>query len=717
MARSFHATMRLGVAHACLSGALLAMPAYAQTATDRDVAPQQAPETQTSDIIVTAQKREERLLDVPIAISVASGAEIASRNVTSLQEMQFAVPGLSTVRLAPGSTEYTQIRGVGSSSGTLTVGFYLDEMPVTGDAQGSTLDIRLLDMQRLEVLRGPQATLYGENSMGGTIRYVTAPAVLDRFEGNFEAEAGSVRSGDGNYRANGVVNIPIVSDTLALRVVGGYERIGGWIDKPALGEKDVNGASIYTVRGRLDANLGEDGHLSVLALHQESYQRNLSFGIDQTSSAPIDQPNRDNYEIYQGTFNYGLGFADFVLTAGYIDRKNSSTTDFSGFYVPILQAALGLPPGFISAVGAPGFTNLKSFNSEARLSSPGNEAFHWTVGGYLRHIRGEQGADLFTQPNALPFVLTSADNKSRSNAWSVFGEASYRVADVLTVLGGLRYYHDHRGFNSISTTFGTTATNVGDANFHTVNPRVNISYTPTRNTNLYVNAAKGFRSGGFNTTSSGPGISPTYRPDSIWTYEGGAKQQLFGRRVNLEAAVFYSDWKDVQSSFLVPGTVILTTNNGGAVRGWGAEFAATVIPVTGLSLSGTYGFNDLKNKVATADKNVGDPADFSARETWSASASYRAALGNALHGFARFDYQHLGRQQVTLRSFGQIARFPIRNLVNARFGVEFAKFEVGLFATNLFDSRTPITPVPYGAFSENTEMQPRVIGVSFRARY
>lgn len=717
MARSFRAALRSGTAYVFLAGAMMSMPAHAQTAAGPDAANQQLPESQTGDIIVTAQKREQRLLEVPIALTAASAEEIASRNVTSLQEMQFAVPGLSTVRLAPGSTEYTQIRGVGSSVGTPTVGLYLDEMPVTGDGQGSTLDVRLLDMQRVEVLRGPQATLYGENSMGGTIRYVTAPAVLDRFEGNAEAEAGSIRNGDWNYRANGVVNIPIVSDALALRLVGGYERIGGWIDKPALGQKDANGASIYTIRGRIDAKLGDEGHLSLLALHQESDQRNLSFGIDRRSSAPLDQQNSDNYEIYQGTFNYGLGFADFVLTAGYIDRKNSSTTDFTSYFLPLLQAGLGFPVGFVTAIGAPGFTNFKSFSSEARLSSSGNDAFQWTVGGYLRHLRGEQGADLFTRPNALPFVLTSANNKSRSNAWSVFGEASYRFSDVLTVLGGLRYYHDHRGFDSINTTFGTTATNVGDANFHTVNPRVNLSYTPTPNTNLYVNAAKGFRSGGFNTTSSGPGISPTFSPDSIWTYEGGAKQQLFDRKVTLEAAVFYSDWKNVQSSFLVPGTAILTTTNGGAVRGWGAEFAATVIPVTGLSLSGTYGWNNLENKVATADKNVGDPADFSAKETWSASANYRTAFGDGLHGFVRFDYQHLGRQQVTLRNIPQVFRFPIRNLVNGRLGVEFTKFEVGLFATNLFDSRTPITPVPYGAFSENTEMQPRVVGISFRARY
>ena len=203
--------------------------------------------TQLEEIVVTAQKRMERLIDVPMAITAVTGVEIERRGVSSLQRSSVfsarAIPGA----MGPGQ-ERIQIRGVSTSNGLPTVGQYLDEMPISIDDNTQSLGLRLIDMERIEVLRGPQGTLYGEGSMGGTIRYLTAKPDLTRFGGSFEAQAGAVTDGDTAWRVNGVVNLPVVKDRAGLRVVAGYEDTGGWIDSLVTGQENVNAARIFTIR-------------------------------------------------------------------------------------------------------------------------------------------------------------------------------------------------------------------------------------------------------------------------------------------------------------------------------------------------------------------------------------------------------------------------------------------------------------------------------------
>ena len=235
------------------------------------------------EVIVTAQRREQAILDVPVAITAMTSEEIEARSVTSLLDAQYAVPSLTLSEFGPGQVR-AQIRGIGTpggSTGLSTVGFYLDEIPLSiGAAAG--MDIRLLDMERLEVLRGPQPTLYGEGSMGGTIRYITASPDLSEFSGRVSGRWGSVTDGDSAYRASAVLNIPIVEDTLAIRLLGGYEETGGWIDQTATGNKDINGAEIKTFRGKLLWEPTDRMAFSLMWQHQEQDQDFQNFGDPDT---------------------------------------------------------------------------------------------------------------------------------------------------------------------------------------------------------------------------------------------------------------------------------------------------------------------------------------------------------------------------------------------------------------------------------------------------
>jgi outer membrane receptor protein involved in Fe transport len=308
----------------------------------------------------------------------------------------------------------------------------------------------------------------------------------------------------------------------------------------------------------------------------------------------------------------------------------------------------------------------------------------------------------------------------RSKSWSAFGEVGWHATDKLTVAAGLRWFSDRRSSNSVSSNFGFTTTDGDAATFTSLNPRINVAYTFSPESMVYFNAAKGFRSGGFNAAAAGGGfpVPLTYAPETLWTYEAGAKQQWFDRRLIVEGAVYYNDWKNVQSSFFAPGSAAAVVMNGGKVQGSGVDLSLTGRPIDGLTLTATYGWNDMAYKTATLDKQVGDPVDVAVRESWSASIDWRRPLFGDTKGFARFDYQHAGAAQITSRNVGNlIVPIAARDLFNVRVGLDFGRFETSIFVDNLTDDRTPLIPGPYGVISQNVEQRPRMVGVNAKARF
>ncbi|WP_447752532.1 TonB-dependent receptor [Sphingopyxis fribergensis] len=695
------------------STALLPAAANAQSAAD-------APDAQPTDIIVTAQRYEQRLQDVPLSISAIGAKELSARGTTDLKDLQYSVPGLSTFEYGVGR-QFVQLRGMATTIGSSTVGVYFDETPLGLDAQGDPMNVRLYDMERVEVLRGPQATLYGQGSMGGTIRYIPAAPRLDAVSGSFEGEYSSTRYGDKNYKAVGVLNLPIATDKLGVRLVAGYERIGGFIDNVVTGEKDVNSADIYTLRGTLLAQPTERLSLSLMGVYQKSKQDNQDFGIDYRTTALLPQPINDRYTLIQGKASYDAEVAELSASFSYIDRHNSGASDVSGFYVPYL-GLLGFPPGFIDRVGLVNEADFRIYNGEIRLASQNDGPLGWQLGALYRDSKSHQLSEAVTAPNEAPFDLSAADVLYRNKSYAFYGELNYAFTPQLKAIVGLRYFSEHKKADIDSTNFGASSIDNGDDSFHSLNPRFNLSYEFTPNSMVYVNVAKGFRSGGFNATSVGMGvveIPPTYDSDEIWTYELGTKHQLFGGKLTLDASVYRNEWSKVQSYTFVPGTALAAVTNSGHVQGWGVDLSAIARPTRDLALSATYGWNNLKFDKATVDKAVGDPVDGAVRESWSASLDYRPALTDSVTGILRIDYQHAGPSQITLRSFNvpPVIPRPGRDLVNLRVGVGVGPVEVALFANNLFNEDAPNLVGPLGTIAENIEQRPRVIGISANARF
>ncbi|WP_411339063.1 TonB-dependent receptor [Sphingopyxis sp. J-6] len=692
--------------------AMLPAAAFAQATGAADA----GPDASSGDIIVTAQRYEQRLQDVPLSISAIGADELAARGTTDLKDLQYSVPGLSTYEYGV-SRQFVQLRGLATTIGSSTVGLYLDETPLGLDTQGDPFNVRLYDMERVEVLRGPQATLYGQGSMGGAIRYIPAAPRLDAVGGSFEGEYSSTRYGDSNYKAVGVLNLPIATDKLGVRLVAGYERIGGYIDNVVSGEKNINSADIYVLRGTLLARPTDRLSLSLMGVYQESKQANQDFGVDYRTTALLPQPVNDRYTLFQGKASYDLDTALLSFSTSYIDRHNSGQSDVSAFYLPTLN--LIFPPGFIDRVGTATDSDFNIYNGEIRLASQNDGPFGWQVGAIYRDSKFHSVTTTPTAPNPSPIDLVASDVLFRNKSYALYGEVNYAFTPQLKAIVGLRYFDEHKTAHIESVNFGALTTDIGDGSFNSFNPRFNLSYEFSPSSMVFVNVAKGFRSGGFNATSVGPGIPPTYDSDEIWTYELGTKHQLLDGKLTLDASLYRSEWSKVQSYTFVPGSALAAVTNGGHVDGWGVDLSATARPTKALTLTATYGWNNLKFDKATIDKAVGDPVDGAVRESWSASLDYRPQLSADVTGIFRIDYQHAGPSQITLRLFNvpPVIPRPGRDLVNLRIGVGVGPVEVALFANNLFDENAPNLIGPLGTIGENIEQRPRVIGIGANARF
>lgn len=689
--------------------------ATAQTRTDETAQP--------GDIIVTAQRYEQRLQDVPISITAMSGEELQARNAQSLGDMQYAVPGLSTYSYGVG-VNYTQLRGISNTNGSSTIGTYFDETPLSLNSNGSDLTIRMLDMDRVEVLRGPQATLYGEASMGGTIRYIPAAPRLDAVSGWVDGQLSTTRDGEENYAIRGALNLPIATDSVGLRVAAGYERTGGFIDSVVTGEKDINAARYFTARGTLLLKPSDRFDLSLTALYEDGRQGSQHFGVDRKTTGVMKTPLTDRFYLLQGKASYDLDVAVLSGSVSYFDRRAKQIYDITPFYLPFLPL-FGIPAGLVTQIGLDGVINTEMFNTELRLGSQGDGPLHWSVGTTYRELKTSGVVTTATAPLTLPFELLGSTSATYSRSYALYGELGYSFTPQLTASVGLRYYRDRKRLDATSTNFGATVIDTGKGTFETLNPRFNLTYEFSRNSMVYANVAKGFRSGGFNNTSAGyvggvliyP-VPPTYEPDQIWTYEVGTKHQLFDNKLTLDASVYHTEWSKVQSNAFVPGSTLIVVTNAGHVKGWGVDLGVTARPTTELTLSATLGWNNLEYDIATADKLPGDPVDGAVRESWSASVDYRPPLSDSITGILRLDYQHAGSSVITVRNFanGLISR-PGRDLVNLRVGAAVGPVEVALFAENLFDENNPLILGPFGVLAENLEQRPRVIGISASARF
>jgi outer membrane receptor protein involved in Fe transport len=683
------------------------MPATAQDAEGKG-GPVQAGQANTrndinsDDIIVTARKREERAIDVPIAISAISGDQLEARGARNLADFLQEAPGVGVYDNGNGSSKIT-IRGISTSLGANENGYYLDDLPFTGVTVPISPDVRAWDLDRVEVLRGPQGTLFGEGSMGGTVRILTKGADLDRWEAKGSGFVSDTANGGTNGGIKGAFNAPIIPGVLAVRVAGTRERYEGWVDDPTTGRSNVNDQSFDTFRAK--ARFDPTDRLSITGsywFYKGDFPNAGGSTDDGNASRSAALSDVIRYRLYGATARYDLGGAELFYSYSH-----------SKFSLP--QEGLFLGGRLIATI------DIAVDAHELRLASKGNGPLQWTVGAYLRD------AD---RRDDLVLALFGIDNVDamRSRAKAAFGEATYTLPSApIDLTAGLRYYEEKLG--GFEANSGVVTPDQGGT-YKSVNPRFSIGWHPRSNTTIYASAAKGFRAGQLQPTNSvvlgqqfGIPLPAALKQDSLWTYELGAKAELFGRRLTVEAAVYYSDWKDVTVRVPIGVSGFNGLINSPGVHIKGVELSLVARPVHGLTLSAGGAYVDAIYAGAVPGTGIveGAPVDDVAKFTASASADYRIQLGGGVAGLARIGWQHNSPRQFVAFP-GNLPGDTI-NRIDARIGIDFDTLSIALFADNLTDDRgaTSYRSVQPIAPDDNditaNRLRPRTIGIRANFRF
>lgn len=769
-----------------MTSTALATGAFAQATPEAarpDASGKVSQEPADGDIVVTATRRDSRLQEVPMSISAVSGASLEKNGVADFQSFAASVPSLSFRSSGPGRQKLT-LRGLSSSAGVApTVSFYIDDMPIstvsaaaTSSYQQSVIDPNLYDLDHIEVLRGPQGTLYGSSSMGGTVRIITQQPVINEVQAKFLIDGSATSHGGRNYTLNGAVNIPIVTDIAALRVVGTYARNGGYIDKlvgdfpvqtfitqpgdaqgnpvppiitreaagPVRRIKDVNSDDTLALRAALRIQT-PDGrfYIKPYIFYQKIDQDGApSFdsvpgNLDQRRRYDVPESYRDRFILASGTAGYDFGWARLISASSYIDRKVTGLEDVSDPITYLLGADVGSP------WKAPSFTRLHDFTQEVRLTSKGDQPLTWLAGYYYKHAKSAGGYSVETAPGVLPpgFAIADVDMTSVFTENAVFGEINYQPINRLTLTVGARYFSNKFVLDNsaIGQAFGNP---VGPASIvhratkqKGVNPKFLISYKVFDDGQIYVTAAKGSRPGGVNVAvpadrchadlvAIGRTSAPvSYDGDSLWSYEGGIKSRI-GRHATLNVAAFHVNWSKVQQSIALAQCGFNYVDNAGSATSTGFEVQFDLEPLKGLKLSGGVGYADAHITSAAPGTGLvrGQSLLDAPKWTGNVQSEYSVPLASGeLSLSSSWSYVDKSYDVFNGSSYFDPVK-PAYNIVDFRVAYSFGTWTLSAYMKNAFDERaiynrtaTLVQNIP--VFRRVTTNRPRTAGLSIAADF
>ena len=677
-------------------------PAFAQTG--QDSAEDQATDP---DIVVTATLREERLIEVPFSVNAQTEADIQRSGAVTLEDLSRNVAGLSVQNLGPGQSQVS-IRGV--SAGQVVrdqpgvkeqVGVYLDDSVVSLSL--FTPDLDLFDLNRVETLRGPQGTLFGAGSVGGTVRYITNQPRIGRVEGLVEGNLNLVGGDDIGGALRGAINLPI-GDQAALRVVAYHTQYGGFIDALREGggtEEDVNDG--HRTGGRIALRLEPSDSVSITPRvvyqtvkangfnRQEVY--NLYANPYTTTRPPVTLRERQQFLLLDESFEDDTLLADLTATIGFRNVVLTSVTSYINRDILVSRDASALTGSVSVDLGFPAAgvllpsnlvdtTDLESVTQEIRLGSREEGPFEWVVGGFYSDVQRDYsqrlptpGYDAFTDARfgagtsvavANGFPLNSpynADLPYDIEQKAVFGEASYDFTERFTLTAGGRYYDfsEVREFNS-GGLFSNGDNNRDETSSNGFSPRVIATYEVSDDVRVNAQAAHGFRLGGVNDPLNIPlctggaggvdaltyGNRPTYEDETLWNYELNVRGRRSG--VTFHAAAFYTDISNLQVTADAGTCSSRVVFNVPKAHTMGLEFELSASPARGLgfSLAGSILEAEFDSSVTTTAGAViagireGNRLPSVPRFQLSANASYTFEVADGADAFVGASYQHVG---------------------------------------------------------------------------
>lgn len=685
------------------------------------------------EIVVTAQKRSEYLMDVPMAVTVLTGEALTRDHATRFEDYVGQVPGLNLIEVSPAQNQLV-IRGItiGAASINSTVAVYVDETPWTSEGlfanPGLAPNLDTYDLNRIEILRGPQGTLYGALALGGLVKYVTKAPDPTGFAASAQIGGNFVSGGSAGYDFHGMLNVPLASD-LAFRLVAYDNYYPGYIDDPSRALTDINGTHVAGGRASLLYTPSDQLSIRLTAVYQAIKAANQNtvdlnpgsltpiYG-NWTQSRVISSPEETSNELYNATIDWNVGFANLLSSTSYSRVPFTVTLDASSLY-----GAIFAPYGAAVVASEP-VTNL---TEELRLSSPTNSGLlRWQLGGYYNHEFAKHYEQIFLVDRTTGEVLY--DNPVNLGTYHIeptfteisgFANLDYAIVPTLDVGAGVRYSSNHQSYTQVSD--GLIS---GSTDFTTLSSDHSITYSGdvrwrwTARSMLYGRIATGYAPGGPNDALPESTLPQEYKPSTTRNYEVGVKTRLFDDKLSAEVSLFQIHWSDIQIETIV-GTLGGITNGGNA-KSDGVEWNFGYVPISGLTLgmNGAYTHARLLDALpppmaaAAGDLLPGVPK-------WSANlfADYEHVLFSSYRGFFGVAWRYSDARMADFPAYGgPRQRMPSYSIANLRTGIGKDLWSVTLYVKNIgntmaLSSVTPLTFAGGTGPQTATVLTPRTVGM------
>lgn len=672
------------------------------------------------ELVVTAEKRIEPLRGTPFAVSALSGEDVRRLGGRSFSDVALQIAGVTVTNLGSGRNKIF-VRGLSDGSFTgktqSTVGLYLDEVPITYSAPDP--DLRLADVERVEVLRGPQGTLYGSGSIGGIVRIVTAKPDPQRFAGAVTVEAADTQHGAGSSGGEAMLNLPFGSRS-AVRLVAYRDVRGGYIDNVRLGLRDVNRGARSGVRAAAMAELPAGWHVEASYAHQSINTRDSQYaqgvGGPLTHDAWVREPHDNDFTQVSATVARNGGVADLKVSAAFIDHAQDTRYDAFG--------SLGVagPAAFDEA------RIIDLWVAEAVLSSAGGGRTQWLAGVFgSRADETDDGSLTALAPGAPERSVYHRRDKLSEAA--VYGEASRELTRRFTLTAGGRLFTTHQttrmdGFDLATAPRGIAQ---GELNGHGFTPKLRVSFARRPDQVFYAQVQEGFRTGGFNLPAQADGVTAgaaaatQFRPDRLRSYEIGAEAPFLRRTLTVRAAAYYAEWRSLQTDQYLASGLPVTVNIGDGSN-VGLELEAAWRPDEHLQVRANLMLDDPQirrpSNAYPALADIGLPgvaklmASADVRYRWAPAPGLEATVsvqaGYIGHSFLTFD----GGAASLMGGYGT-------GRVSADLNAEHWRLEA--YVDNVTDQVDDTfafgNPFSRGRASQATPLRPRTFGVAVTRRF
>lgn len=736
---------------------IAAAPAAAQTAPTSEPA-QAGSEADPNDIVVTATRHSERLQDVPLSVTAFTQAELTQKGIVGFEGIARETPGVVLDRRSENNVSVTT-RGISTNGyqaglqSSTTV--YLDELPLTTIGNSVTLDPTLYDVERVEFLRGPQGTLFGSGSLSGALRILTHSPDLKGFDASVLADIGLTPDGGGiRQRYNGMINIPLATDTLGLRVVGFYRHEDGYVDNLGTGIKNSNTLKDYGGRATLLWKPTDNLSIRLMGLYENSHPNDASLVSpnlgDRKRYTTIPDLYTSKTQLYNATIDYDLGRAHLTSATSYGYQDGLFDVDLAGTF------ALGIP-FYLYDHGI-----WKTFVQETRLSSNPGGKFDWTIGGYYLHrdlfLDGRESSSpaylAARHLTGLPAdgTFTTFPSDTRTYELAGFADLTWHLTDKFAVSGGIRYgsyggtVDTFPGFNSAYFTYAllgiqnaviaqvpTAATSTKYPTASKASWKASVTYKPSHDLTAYATVSTGYRTPVYNgRAGSVSTVDPTdlvipagAGSDNLTNYEVGVKGRFLDGKLTANLAAYYIDWRNIQvQANRQSDSIQFATNVGGAVSK-GLEAEIVLAPARGWVFGLNGSLNDAKVTDITASQAAISGAVKGARLAsphvqGSLYGTYSYGISHGVTGFSSFQVQYVGSFPNGFPNTPGKPTVPsaVYNMTDAyaylnfQTGIKLGKLSATWYMENIANSRAVVYVHPENfIYSRYAILRPRTFGV------